>query len=278
MRRMERRMYRRGQAMTQRALLMLTALVVLAGLLTRLQDRQTLTAEPIAAPTVTPVARTYDETVETREVTLPETCWYAIQTGIFSTQEAAQRKAEAYTDRGAPGFVTQDGEKWRVFIACYGDKADATAVRTRLAESQAVETYLHEWTCPQLRLKLSGMVGQLDVVEAGLTLHAQTSGFLRDGAEALDSGQMTAQEAASDVDSIADQVSLWARTARERFARPYPALVETLLQWAEDWSAVQKAVCKAASDSPTALSAAMKLQAMALYEQHILLRNALNLS
>lgn len=276
MRRMERRMYRQGQAVTRRILLTLTAAVVLLGLLTRMKDRQSLMAETIPSPTTTPVARSYDETVETREVTLPEDCWHAIQTGVFSTQEAAAQKAGAYADRGAPGYVTRDGGKWRVFIACYGEKADATAVRDRLAEAQSVETCLHGWTCPQLRLKLSGMAGQLDVVEAGLTLHAQTAGFLRKNAEALDSGQMTAGEAADDAQSVADQVAVWASAARERFARPYPELLQELLTWAEGWESIRKQLDTAAAESSSVLSATLKLQAMALYDRHVLLRETMN--
>ena len=40
--------------------------------------------EMIALPTATPMTSAYDQTVETREVTLPEETWFAIQTGVVS--------------------------------------------------------------------------------------------------------------------------------------------------------------------------------------------------
>ena len=160
MRRMERRMYkrRRGQAIARRILLgiCIAALAIAAW---KTHGRVSLRAQTIADPTATPLTANFDQTIQEREITLEQESWYAIQTGIFSSVEAAQKKAEAYADRGAPGYVAQDGAKWRVFIACYGAKEDASAVRTRLSEVQAVETYLHEWVCPQLRLRLGGMAG-----------------------------------------------------------------------------------------------------------------------
>ena len=276
MRRMERRMYRikRGQAAARRILLGVAAIAVAAGLISRLRGGNILTAQPIGEPTPTPIASAFDETVETREITLAEEIWYAIQTGVFSTREAAEQKAVAYTDRGAPGYVAQDGDKWRVFIACYGDKTDATNVRSRLLDVQQVETYLFEWACPRLKLRLSGMVGQMDVVEAGLSLRQQIARQLRDDASRLDSGAVTLSEEQQTLSGVDDQVKLWADTARNRFARPYPALVEALLAWTDDWQR-SYGVLRGAQNA-TQLSAALKAQGMALYEGNIRFRNQLN--
>ena len=274
MRRMERRMYRikRGQAMARRILLGIAGVAVLAGLLSRLRGGDGLIARPVDQPTSTPIASGFDETVETREITLPEEVWYAIQTGVFSTREAAEEKAAAYSDRGAPGYVAQDGDKWRVFIACYADKTDANNVRSRLSDAQRVETYLYEWTNPQLRLRLSGMVGQMDVVEAGLALRRQAARQLRDDASRLDSGAMTTGDERQNLEALDGQVTLWADTARLRFARPYPAMIDALLGWAADWQA-SYSLLKGALGDPTALSAALKAQGMALYEGNIQFRS-----
>ena len=208
---------------------------------------------------------TFDETVTTREVALPQDVWYAIQTGVYSTREAAEGRVNAYADRGAPGYVAEDGGKWRVFIACYGSREDASAVRERLTTMQQVDTYLHEWQCPALTLRLSGMAGQLDVAEAGLYLPGQTAALLRDTAIALDAGEIMADAARNTIASVGESMALWEQTARERFAQPYPLLVETILTIARDWPARQSAM-EQAKDA-TSLSAAMKQQAMALYDQ-----------
>lgn len=276
MRRMERRMYRRarGQAMIRRVLLGAAAIVIIAGLAGRRNGAQVMTAQPLSAPTSTPVAAAFDETVETREVTLAAETWYAIQTGVYSTRDAAEAYVNAYADRGAPGYIAQDGGKWRVFIACYGEKSDASTVRERLASAQNVETYLFEWTGEPLRLRLTGMIGQLDVVEAGLSLRRQTASQLRDDAALLDSGNVTAEEERRSIQSLDDQVTLWADTARDRFPRPYPALVDALLAWADDWQAAAAELER--TEDPTALSALLKGRAMALHAADIAFRAEMN--
>ncbi|MGN0746818.1 MAG: SPOR domain-containing protein, partial [Aristaeellaceae bacterium] len=248
-----------------RLLLFLTAMVVLAGVASHFTGRASITATPLPEPTATPVTAAFDETVTTREVALPQSMWYAIQTGVYSTREVAEGRVDAYADRGAPGYVAEDEGKWRVFIACYGSREDAAAVRERLNTMQQVDTYLHEWACPALTLRLSGMAGQLDVAEAGLVLPEQTARLMRDTAIALDAGEVMPDAARATIASLGESMALWAQTARERFAQPYPPLVEAILTIAQDWPARQSAM-EQAKDA-TALSAAMKQQAMALYDQ-----------
>ncbi|MGN0778070.1 MAG: SPOR domain-containing protein [Aristaeellaceae bacterium] len=251
--------------MLRKLLLFLTALVILAGIASHFKGRESITATPMYAPTATPVTAAFDETVTTREITLPQDTWYAIQTGVYSTREAAEGRVNAYADRGAPGYVAEDGGKWRVFIACYGSREEAAAVRERLTTMQKVDTYLHEWPCPALTLRLSGMAGQLDVAEAGLSLMGQAATLMRNTALALDAGEAMPDAARATTASLGESMALWEQTARERFARPYPPLIEGILTMAQAWPESQEAIMQA--EDATALSAAMKQQAMALYDQ-----------
>ncbi|MBQ7138774.1 MAG: SPOR domain-containing protein [Clostridia bacterium] len=227
----------------------------------------------IGLPGPTTLGSDFDRTVETREVTLNAETWYAIQTGVFSTQEAAVQKADAYTQRGAPGTVVRQGEKWRVFIACYGTEEEAAAVRTRLESNQKVDTYLYAWECPEVRLRLSGMAGQLDAAEAGFTLLTTTAATLRDTAMELDAAQLTNQEVMASARALDDQISLWEDTVRSRFGKSVPALVEGILTITGGWDA-RYAALVAAQDA-TALSAALKAQAMGLYDDICTWRTAL---
>lgn len=272
----ERRMYRRRQRQAKRRrMALLLLLIASAGVLLFLWGRKPqLRAERIANPTATPLTSAYDQTVETREITLPEETWYAIQTGVFSTSDAAAEKAQAYAERGAPGTVVQDGAKWRVFIACYGSEADAASVRQRLGETQRVETYLYRWTCGELRLRLTGMAGQLDVVEAGLTLLQQTAAALRDAATLLDAGEMTVTEATQTVGEIDGRITLWAQTARSRFGMQQPEIVRQMLALTDGWNARRKSLENAA-ESATALSAELKGQGMELFGDLIGLRQGI---
>lgn len=264
--RVETRMYRRrkNRAKVLRSIVMLVLLGI-AGVLGWKRLPKDFIAEKILPPSPTQITAAVDQQVETREVTLAEETWYAIQTGVFSTKEAALQKADAYADRGAPGTVVQQGEKWRVFIACYGAEADASAVRTRLEANQKVDTYLYAWTCPELRLRLTAKAGLLDAAEAGFTLLTSTASALRDTATALDAAQLTTEEALQAAASLDGQIDLWEDTVHSRFGRDVPALVQGMLNvtahWDERYTLIQ------ACDNATTLSAALKAQAMGMFDE-----------
>lgn len=268
-------MYRRGrgQVLLRRVLLFFTALIVLAGLATRLKG-SAWRMEQVVEPTPTPLTAAFDETVETREITLEAETWYGLQTGIFSTRTAAEEKAGDYAGRGAPGYVLTDGEKFRVLIACYGEEADAATVRDRLNDQQKMDVYLYAWTNPELTLRLTGMAGQLDVAAAGLTLLGQAAGQLRDGAVRIDRGETTQAAANEALLEMDRQMQLWRQTARQRFAKPYPLLLEQLLAAVEAWDGLYGALTEAGT--LTELSAAMKTGGMALFEQMVQMRAALS--
>ena len=269
--RVERRMYRKKRKGKRLRVILLLGVALLAAAALWHGKSGRLIAEYLALPTATPLTSAFDRTVESREITLVEETWYAIQTGVFSTSEAAAQKADAYADRGAPGTVVEDGEKWRVFIACYGTEADASAVRTRLEQNQRVDTYLYAWKCPELRLRLTGMAGQLDAVEAGFTLMISTAAALRDTAIQLDAAQLTTQEAKAAVEALSAQISLWEETIRSRFGKSLPPLVEGMQTVMQGWT-VGFGEINAARDA-TALSAAIKAEAMGAYDDIVAWRN-----
>lgn len=268
MSRVQRRMYKRarGQAMLRRAALLFTAVMIIAGLAGRLRGGHDMSAKPLLKPTPTPVTLGFDETVTSREVALEKLTWYGLQTGIFSTKEAADAKAASFSDRGAPGYVYQDGEKYRVLIACYGEESDAATVRDRLARQQEVDVYLHRWTLPALTLRLSGMAGQLDVAEAGLHLVRQSAAQLRDCAIAADRGESGLSGAQATLKQMDESFRLWQETARRRFSKPYPMLIDELLSLADAWGTHYASMTGASRDI-TALSASMKIHAMTMYTQ-----------
>lgn len=270
MTRVRRRMYRRKRRARRLCVLLV---LLIAGAVAVMCHRPRMEHEGIASPTPTPVASSWDRAVETREITLQTEIWYTIQTGVFSAREAAMEKADDYAERGAPGTVVEDGGKWRVFIASYGREEDAAVVRHRLGEMQRVETYLYHWMCPELRLRLTGMAGQLDVAEAGMSLVIQTASVLRDTAVELDASQLTTDEALRIVADLDAQICLWADTARERFGREAPEMVQLMLTIADGWPARRKALAEATS--VTELSAICKAQGMELFCEMIVLRRKL---
>ena len=272
--RLETRMYRRRRRRAARVRGLVILLAAIGGLLLFFgRGQASFVMEKIGLSSVMPMTGDFDRTADSREVTLSAETWYAIQTGVFSTQEAALEKADAYTQRGAPGAVVRQGEKWRVFIACYGTERDASAVRARLETNQKVDTYLYAWECPEVRLRLSGMAGQLDAAEAGFTLLTTTTATLRDTAMELDAAQLTTQEAASAMDALDAQITLWEDTVKSRFGKSIPALFEDMMVITANWED-RYAALRSAEDA-TALSAELKAQAMGMYDEICIWRSAL---
>ena len=241
------------------------AVVLAAGMRTRYDSGRAVTAEALTAPTATPVTPLFDETPAERDFTLPSSTWYALQTGLYTDEASALQVAGMLTDRGAPGYILSQNGKFRVLIACYGEQAEADAMRARLSQHQAVETIVYRWTCEPVTLRLSGMAGQLDAVEAGLTLLFQTAPEMRDLAVAADRGEYTADEIQAMLASLLAQLDLWDDTVRSRFAMPHPAIVTESLTLCADVREAVAGVQKAST--VTDLSAALKLQSMALYKR-----------
>ena len=262
--RVEKRLYRRRKRRMKTLLIILAVVMIAAGVFVWRSWPEPFSIEQLGQQMKS--RTTADEgRTETREVTLGEEIWYAIQTGVFSTEEAARQKADAYTQRGAPGTVIREGEKWRVFIACYPTETEASAVRTRLEQNQKVDTYLYAWKCPELRLRMTGKVSQLDAVEAGFTLLSSAAAALRDTATELDAAQLTAQEAKNVVRSLDEQITLWEKTLRSCFGRTLPALAQDLLTISANWDERRGTIMNA--EGATELSAALKAQGMGMYDE-----------
>ena len=116
-RRTERKHTRTGGGLATRVMLFFSAVIILAGIANRFTGGDELTATVLATPSPTPLTAAFDVTVETREISLPAEVWYCLQSGIFSSEAAAQEKSLAYSDRGAPGFVSPEGGKFRVLLS-----------------------------------------------------------------------------------------------------------------------------------------------------------------
>ena len=135
---------------------------------------------------------------------------------------------------------------------------------------QKVDTHLHAWTAPQVTLKLSGMAGQLDVAQSGVYLPEQTAVMLRDAAVNLDAGETTLERVQQLMTDLDESITLWAKTAKERFSAPYPVMVRCAMEFAQAWPAMRGRLM-AAKDA-TDCSAQMKTCAMQAYDYSVSIR------
>ena len=194
---------------------------------------------------------------------MPAEVWYCLQSGIFSSEAAAQEKSLAYSDRGAPGFVSPEGGKFRVLLSAYASREDAQRVKEKLAGQQSVETYIYEMVRPALHLQLTGMRGQLDVLDAAAALLPELAQSWRETALTLDQGQTSLTEVQELAAEQQEQCHVMLNVLQERFLSPMPTLAQQLQALLTQAEASARRVQDAVGQGRTAASAQLKLEALA---------------
>ena len=237
-------------------LLFLSAIVVLSGLVWR-GEKEELSILLAPSPTPIPINESFDETLVQTEVALQGSEWYALQLGVFENQESAALLAEEYSRRGAAGYVWCDG-RYRTLAAVYASKEDAQNVREQLRRKHDVETYLYTISYPSLQLKLSGMQGQVEILQAAF-LHAEEMiRLLQNLSMALDRQETNAEEIRASLNGMNDQLTAVSLRLRQRFAVPRHETVTRLLKCFETYSAFAATIDLA--DSEVGLGTKLKYQ------------------
>jgi len=213
-------------------LLAFSAMVILSGLWK--QDENSLfSIRPSAVSTPVPLEEAFDETMAERTVTLPSSVWYALQLGSFDTEEEAKAVADTYRRRGAAGFLWNDG-RWRVLAAVYPLREDAQSVRLQLEAGHDVESVLYQLAFPQLELRVNGMAGQLEILEAAFVHADALTTQLHQISIAMDRQEMTAAEAAEALQALGAQLELVALRMEQRFTTPRHQTVTGLIRLFRD--------------------------------------------
>lgn len=237
------------------SLLFLSAVILFSGVAARSGGDAVF--EIVATPSPIPLDAAFDETRETREITLNGSVWYALQLGAFETEEAAGQLAEQFQRRGAAGYLWPE-ERFRVLAAVYPEKEDAQAVRQQLRDQHDVDSYLFEISIPSVSLRMTGMRGQIDILEAAF-LHAEE--LIRQMeriSETLDRQEITPAEVAEELNTLREQVELVALRMEQRFLSPRNAAVTGLIGLMRDYAAFARE--KTGQESNALLSRQLKYQ------------------
>ncbi|MEA5016692.1 MAG: SPOR domain-containing protein [Candidatus Limiplasma sp.] len=240
-------------------LLFLSATVLLSGFFWR-GTGEDVHLSLVATPTPIPTDAVFDETMESREMTLPAVTWYALQLGAFDNEELAAKLAQTYQARGAAGYVWQD-TRYRALAALYPTKEDIQAVRSQLSTKHYIETYSYEIGLPPLKLRMRGMKGQLDIIEAGF-VHGQDLVEQLQGLSILmDQREVSAAEAMDRLKALGGQMETVSLRLQERFTPPRHQAVQGLL----DCFAQYTGFCDGldAGDNSVELATQVKYQAIA---------------
>ena len=235
-------------------LLVFAAAVFVSGLWSQ-KENSLFSIQPSVVSTPVPLDETFDETLSERMVTLPSSVWYALQLGTFEAEKDAQTVAESYRRRGAAGFLWNDG-RWRVMAAVYPLREDAQSVRMQLESKHDVETSLYQVQLPQLELRVSGMTGQLDILDAAF-MHANDLAVQLHGiSTAMDRQEMTAAGAADQLAAMCEQMDLVVLRMKQRFETPRNETVSMLIAMFEEGSAF----CRSFHSQLDGVTAGMQLK------------------
>lgn len=216
-------------------LLLLSLVIALLGLIER-GSEDGFSIRSIATPSPAPMNDAFDETPAQKEMTLPASKWYALQLGAFSDAAAAQSHAEQFIRRGAGGYVWHDG-RYRVLAAVYPDKDDAQLVRQQLENGHGVDTYLYDIQLPAIQIRLSGMQGQLDMLEAAF-LHANDLIVrLQQLSITLDRREASQHEALLELTALNEQMQAASLRLGQRFTVPRHACVDGLMELFDEYGA-----------------------------------------
>lgn len=239
-------------------ILFLSALVILSGLFGPAEPNG-VSIRTVPSSTPIPLDETFDETITEAEFTLPSSQWFSLQLGAFETEEAAQEIASQFIRRGAGGYVWQDG-RYRTLAAVYPSRDDAQMVRQRLLQQHRVETYLYEISLPAMQLRLTGMKGQMEILQAAF-LHADDLIHqLYMLSSSMDRQEISVSECCESLSALDETLqAVWLRM-NQRFAKPRHEAVNALMELFQSYSEFVHALH--ANESAVTMGANLKQQTL----------------
>lgn len=241
-------------------LLAASALLFLSGLIFRNESADFWIEQQMPEETGTPLNKEFDETPAETVIELAQSTWFALQTGVFENEEAAQKSANAFQKRGAAGYLWKDG-RFRVLAAVYSTQEDARYVRQQLLDQHQIDSYLYTITFPAVSLRLKGMQGQMDILQAAFVHVHELAAQLQQFSVELDRQERSAAETVTQLQSLRTQLNVVRERLRQRFAAPMPDAVNALLACFENYAAFSDELT--ANESTAALGMKLKYQTFA---------------
>lgn len=213
--------YKTGRS--RRWIIWLLAAAGIAVLALHLIDRRALTLPAFTAPALTQA----DMQQETRVLTLEGSHFFALQLGAFDDEKSARQLADSFRSRGAAGYLYKNGN-YRVLAAAYESRESAQAVQAQLAQIHGVDAYLCPLNRSGITLRLTGQKAQLDALSDIFDLCDQLTYTLCSISQALDKGEITADEARQALSSQRDTVHSLSSRMNMLFSREHHEAIAQL--------------------------------------------------
>lgn len=238
-------------------LLVLSAMVIVTGLMNPKQSSEMIMPLPTATPY--PLEDTFDETMDTCQWALPQVEWYALQLGAFDNEEAARMLGEQYQNRGAAGYLWHD-ERYRVLAAIYPTETDARSVRQQISQQHEVDSYLYRVYLQPIEVSLHGMRGQIEIIQAGFTHAADLVSSLQEISVMSDRAELAWEEQLQQLVALNDRMQHVKLRLYQRFPEPRNACVAGLIALFDDFAAF--ADTAAAEEAQVLFGARLKHQTL----------------
>lgn len=231
----QRRIYPGSYSRIASAVMLAAAvLVVISGLFSgERADGFSLSKMP--QQTAVPLDEAFDETMTEAIVELPAKNWYALQVGVFESEESARQSSLAFQKRGAAGYLWQDG-RYRVLAAAYPEREDAQQVREQLRDQHSIDSYLYAIEFPAVSMRLNGMQGQVDILQAAFAHVNDLALQIQALSVQMDRQELSASETAGQLSALDTQMDLVTLRLEQRFSAPVPSVVQALAECLKDYS------------------------------------------
>ena len=214
-------------------MVLLTGVTIAGGFINRGAHSQFL-LEKLPSETPIPMNETFDETMTEEIIELPACEWYALQFGAFDNETSAQEASKVYQRRGAAGYLWYD-QRYRVLGAVYSDRDDARAVREQIKDQHSVDSYLYTISFPTVSMRIKGMRGQLEILQAAF-MHAHDAVFrLQELSFQMDRQELSVQESMQRLLADCEQFDVIRLRIRQRFSAPIHPTIQALLAYLEEY-------------------------------------------
>lgn len=214
-------------------LLLVSFGLIVSGLISQ-RTQEGFGLEVLPTETSIPLDDSFDETLSVSEIELTMGTWYALQVGAFENRESALETARVFQNRGAAGYIWNEG-RYRVLASVYPSMEEAQRVREQLKEQHAIDTYVYAIEMPALKLRINGMQGQIDVVQASFLHVSDLAVQLQQLTTEVDRQEKTVAEVQNAIEALETQLRIVAVRIKQRFAQPFPETLEILLDCFESF-------------------------------------------
>lgn len=157
-------------------------------------------------PSATDDGQSTSAAVSSELLELPQLACYALQMGVYATQENAEKQAIALQGVGAGGYILQDGDRYRVLAAAYTSDEDLQKVRQQLS-TEGLDSASYVLSSIKSKLIVTGTEDQIATLERALKGLITLQGELSDLAIAFDRDQSSIAEGKGSITAAAQRVS-----------------------------------------------------------------------